>query len=106
MTNDSRIYVCGAHTLIGSAIVRHLIAEGLTNIVGAVEEPDVADSVSVDRFFERAAPEYVIVAAGKTAGIAGNMRWSADLMRDNMLVASHVIPAASRHRVKKLLYLA
>jgi GDP-L-fucose synthase len=98
--------VAGAHTLIGSAIVRRLVADGCTNVVRAEDEPDVADRASVDRFFARAAPEYVVVAAGKSAGIAGNMRWSADLMRDNLLVASHVIPAASRHRVRKLLYLA
>src|SRR5262245_3092626 len=102
MTSDSRIYVAGARTFIGSAIVKRLTDEGFTNIIGDDQEPDVADGAAVDRFFERAAPEYVIVAAGKTAGIAGNVRWSADLMRDNLLVASHLIPAASRHRVKKL----
>ena len=110
MTSDSRIYVAGAGTFVGHAIVRRLSAAGFTNIIGAADlndvEPDFGDGRAVDRFFEHVAPEYVFVAAGRTAGIAGNMRWAADLMLDNLLVASHVIPAASRYRVKKLLYLA
>jgi GDP-L-fucose synthase len=106
MTPASRVYVAGAHSLVGAAITRRLAADGFTSVIGADGEPDIADGAAVDRFFEREAPEYVIVAAGKTAGIAGNMRWSADLMRDNLLVVSHLIPAAARHRVKKLLYLA
>jgi GDP-L-fucose synthase len=45
------------------------------------------------------------VAAVRTAGIAGNQRYPADLMLDNLLVAAHVTPAAWRHGTKKLLYL-
>jgi len=110
MNTDARIYVAGAGTFVGHAIVRRLSADGFANIVGVPDlddpEPDYGDGAAVDRFFERAAPEYVFVAAGRTAGIAGNMRWSADLMLDNLLVVSHVIPAALRHGVSKLLYLA
>src|SRR6266850_954616 len=109
MTSESRIYVAGAGTFVGHAIVRRLSAAGFTDIVGAADlndvEPDFGDGRAVDRFFEQVAPEYVFVAAGRAAG-EGHKRRAADLMLDNLLVASHVIPAASRCRVKKLLYLA
>ena len=51
-------------------------------------------------------PEYVFFAAGKSGGIGANVHFPADLMLDNLLSAAHVIDAAHRHGVRKLLYLA
>ncbi|OFW22016.1 MAG: GDP-fucose synthetase [Acidobacteria bacterium RIFCSPLOWO2_02_FULL_65_29] len=105
MDTNARVYVAGATTLIGGALVRTLAARGSFAMIG---DPDPAfdDPASVDRFFARTRPDYVFVAAGRTAGIAGNERAPADLMIDNLLVAGHLVPAAWRHGVSKLLYLA
>ena len=105
VTPDSRIYVVGSRTFVGSAIVRRLSDADFTNIVGRRDEPDVTSRDAVDRFFVRHQPEYVFIT-GSTVGIAGQMRRAADLLLDNLLLASHVIPAASQHGVRKLLYLA
>jgi GDP-L-fucose synthase len=70
------------------------------------DEPDLLDRSAVEDFFSRARPEYVFVAAGKSAGIGGNQRFPADLMLDNLLVAGHLMPAAAAHGTKKLLYLS
>jgi len=109
MKSDSRIYVAGAGTFLGHAIVRRLSAAGFVNVIGAADltdvEPEFGDPRAVDRFVEQARPEYVFIAAGQTAGSA-NMRRPADLMLDNLLIAAHLIPAAFRYGVKKLLYLS
>jgi GDP-L-fucose synthase len=105
MRPDSRIYVAGGRTMLGRAILRRLAAAGFQP-VAPDEEPDPADLASVERFFDRHRPEYVFVAAGQTAGIGGNLAHPADLMTDNLLVAAHLIPAAARQGVAKLLYLA
>jgi GDP-L-fucose synthase len=105
MDPHSRIYVAGAGTMIGRALTRRL-ADARFGAVIEGPEPDLGDRAAVERFFAKTQPEYVVVAAGKTAGIGGNTARPADLMIDNLLVAGHLIPAASRHRVKKLLYLA
>ena len=89
----------------GAAIARRLEAEGCWALVGADGQPDWGDGREVDRFFAETRPDHVVVAAGRTAGIAGNQRHPADLMLDNLLVATHVVPAAWRHGTKKLLYL-
>lgn len=107
MDSGARIYVAGGQTATGSALLRRLAAQGFTQLVGvADDEPDLGDRVAVERFFARERPEYVFVAAGRTAGIGGNQRFPADLMLDNLLVAGHLIPAAYRSGVTKLLYLS
>lgn len=105
MDPGSRIYVAGRSTMAGKAIEAKLRALRFTDVIQD-EEPDVTDRGAVERFFQRARPEFVFVAAGKSAGIAGNLRAPADLMLDNLLVAAHLIPAAWSSGVRKLLYLA
>lgn len=103
----ARIYVAGGKTLLGAAIRRELERQGYVNLVGAPgEEPDLADAVQVDAFFERTRPEYVFVAAGRAGGIGANRKYPAELIRDNLLVACHVVHSAYRHGVRKLLYVA
>ena len=83
---------------------RRLAAAGFSNIIEG--DADFVDHDQVDRFFERERPDYVFVAAGRTAGIGGNEEIPADLMVDNLLVAAHLVPAAWRARVRKLQYIA
>jgi GDP-L-fucose synthase len=106
MERTARILVAGAGGFIGSGIVRALARHGFANVIDPADQPDYHDGAAVDAFFRRTAPEYVFVAAGRTAGIEGNRRFPADLMLDNLLIAAHLIPAAAGARVTKLLYLS
>lgn len=105
MEKTSRIFVAGAETLIGSAILHELDRRGYRRLVGR-EEPDLTDAQAVEEFFAAEQPEYVFFAAGRSGGIGANVRYPADLMIDNLSRQNHVIMAAFRHRTKKLLYLA
>lgn len=107
MNQQARIYVAGGATLIGASLRERLDDAGYRNVVGEPpDEPDLTDARQVDAFFALARPEYVFLAAGKSAGIHGNVMRPAELMRDNLLVASHVLHSAHQHGVTKLLYLA
>jgi GDP-L-fucose synthase len=101
---DSMIYVAGIDTLIGAAILRRLRAEGYQPLTE--DEPDLTCADAVEAFFTEYKPEYVVHAAGRSGGIAANQKYPADLLQHNLLVNSHVIDAAHRHGVNKLLYLA
>lgn len=107
MRKDARIYVSGPETFLGSALVRVLRQNGFTRIL---EEPsgklNLTDAREVDQFFERHRPEFVFVAAGKTGGIIGNANHPAELGRENLLIACHVLESAHRYGVSKLLFLA
>jgi GDP-L-fucose synthase len=102
---STRIYVAGADTLIGAAIVTALRRDGYDVLDGA-GEADITRPSSIRQFFERRRPEHVIVAAGSSAGITGNQRFPADLIHDNLLVVTHVIHEAWQAGTRRLMFLA
>lgn len=107
MNRTARIHVAGGRTLLGAALLDRLREAGHGNLVGVGrDEPDPADAGQVEDFFGEARPEYVFLAAGRSGGIALNQARPAELMRDNLLATAHVVDAAHRHGVTKLLYLA
>ncbi len=88
-------------------MLERLRAEGCRRLVGVPpDEPDLTDAGRVAAFFAWARPQYVFLAAGKSGGIGANQSRPAELMLDNLLVATHVIAEANRSGVAKLLYLA
>lgn len=107
MTPDQRVYVAGTDTALGAAIVRKLRTSAFNDVIeDSPGYPDLLDQRSVTAFIRDVRAEYVFMCAGTIAGIGGNQRYPADLMLNNLLVTSHLIDAAYRGGVKKLLYIA
>jgi GDP-L-fucose synthase len=107
MRPDARVYVAGGDTMLGTALRDRLRAAGYGNLVGTPPgEPDLADARQVEDFFAEARPEYVFLAGGASGGIEANRARPAELMRDNLLAAAHVVHAAHENGARKLLYLA
>lgn len=107
MDKNSRIYVAGSDTLIGSALIRRLEWEGYDNIICKQDkEPDLANADAVKTLFSTKKPEYVFLAAGKSGGIEANQKYPAELMLDNLLTVCNIIRNAYCYGTKKLLYLA
>lgn len=106
MDSETIVYVAGGTTVAGAALRRQLAARGARLVGDPEDEPDYSDRAAVRKFFKQVQPACVYVTAGKSAGIAGNQRSPADLMRDNLDVAAHLLPAAAEAGVRKLLYLA
>ncbi len=103
---DAKIYVAGHNGLVGSAIVRRLPEFGYSNIVVRDRSDlDLCNKQEVDTFFSNEKPDYVVLAAAKVGGILANSRQPAEFIYDNLMIATHVIDAAYRFGVKKLLFL-
>jgi len=106
MNRTDRIFVAGHRGLVGSAIVRRLNAGGFEQVmVRSHAELDLCRQDAVDRFFDQERPSYVFLAAARVGGILANDTYPADFIRDNLLIQTHVIDAAYRSGVKKLLLL-
>ena len=57
---SARIYVAGHRGLVGSAILRHLRAEGYDNLLTATRDQlDLRDQAAVNYWFRANRPEYV-----------------------------------------------
>ena len=106
MGSDSKIFVAGHKGLVGSAIVRHLEAEGFTNIITVDRSQcDLTNENAVKMFFMMEQPEYVFLAAAKVGGIGGNSDYPADFIYENLMIQSNVINSAAIVGVEKLLFL-
>lgn len=54
MDTNAKIYVAGHRGMVGSAIVRNLLAKGYTNIITRThQELDLINQAAVDRFLRK-----------------------------------------------------
>lgn len=106
MNKEAKIYVAGHRGMVGSAIVRKLLAEGFENIVTKTSsELDLRNQAAVNDFFEKEKPNYVFLAAAKVGGILANKTYKADFLYENIMIQTNVIHAAHVNKVDKLLFL-
>jgi GDP-L-fucose synthase len=116
--------------MVGSAILRKLLAAGYANIVSnyhsrtpekalpadsGVASPqssgvrlsqlDLTCQSDTEAFFAQERPEYVFLAAAKVGGILANITYKAKFIYDNLAIATNVVNAAHNSGVKKLLNL-
>lgn len=102
----SRIFLAGHGGMVGSAIMRRLVARGQDEIlVRSHAELDLTDQAAVARFMQAERPDVVILAAARVGGILANNSFPADFITDNLLIACNVIGQAHAAGVRRLLQL-
>ena len=108
MNTHPKIYVAGHRGMVGSGIVRQLLAQGhpADHIVTRTHmELDLTDQTAVRAFFKAEKPNQVYLAAAKVGGIHANSTYPAEFIYQNLMIQANVIDAAFRNGVKKLLFL-
>jgi GDP-L-fucose synthase len=108
MSHESKIYVAGHRGMVGSAIVRHLLAQGVQArqiITRTHAELDLINQAAVQAFFAQEKPDQVYLAAAKVGGIHANNTYPAEFIYDNLMMQANIIDAAFKNGVKKLLFL-
>jgi GDP-L-fucose synthase len=106
INKNTKIYVAGHRGMVGSAIVRQLLAKGFTNIVTRTHaELDLTNQQAVQKFFKEEKPEQVYLAAAKVGGIHANNTYPAEFIYQNLMMEANVIHQAFQTGVKKLLFL-
>nr|WP_319566784.1 GDP-L-fucose synthase [uncultured Rhodoferax sp.] len=108
MSRTSKIYVAGHRGMVGSAIVRTLISQGVppSHIVTRTHaDLDLSNQAAVQAFFMQEKPDQVYLAAAKVGGIYANSTYPADFIYQNLMMQSNIIQAAHQHDVQKLLFL-
>jgi GDP-L-fucose synthase len=103
---SSPVFVAGHRGMVGSAIVRHLHAEGFDNILTRTrQEVNLTNQQETQTFFRSQAIDTVILAAAKVGGIHANATFPAEFIYENLMIQSNVIHAAYLTGVRHLLFL-
>ncbi len=103
-----RIYVAGHRGMVGSAIVRQLLAQGHapdTLITRSHAELELTDQAAVRAFLAEEKPDQVYLAAAKVGGIHANNTYPAEFIYDNLMVEANLIHESFRAGVGKVLFL-
>ena len=101
----SNVFVAGHKGLVGSAICRRLLADGIEPVVADHASLDLTNQQAVDAWFSGHDIDQVYLAAAKVGGIHANDTYPAEFLRDNLVIQSNVIHAAWKSGVTKLLFL-
>ena len=110
LRSRDRIFVAGHRGMAGGAIVRALQRHSFGEAPGAIitagrDELDLLDPLAVQAWFALHKPDVVVLAAAKVGGIEANSSYPADFLLENLKIQTHVIEAAWRSGVHRLLFL-
>jgi len=103
--NPDRLFVAGHRGMAGAAILRRFQGEGIELLHADRQQLDLCDPRQVDQYFAEHRPTGVIFAAAKVGGIFANEQFPVEFLSENVLMATHVINAAFRYSVRRLLFL-
>jgi GDP-L-fucose synthase len=104
--SQKRVFVAGHRGMVGSAIVRQLIAKGGVDIITRTRtELNLLSQNDVNAFFETANIDEVYIAAAKVGGIVGNNTYPAEFIYENLTIQNNIIHSAHINGVQKLLFL-
>ena len=102
--HGKRVYVAGHRGMVGSALVRRLAREDCQILTVSRGEVDLRNQQAVDRWFDEHRPDVVFLAAARVGGIYANNAQPGDFLYDNLALQTHLIEAARRVQVAKLLF--
>ena len=118
MNKNDKILVAGSAGMVGSAIMRNLIRNGFTNLVGTYfrnvpekhehvryRRVDFLDPHATAYLFTEEEPDIVFYAAAKVGGIVANNTYRAQFLYDNLQIQNNIIHTSYMTQVKKLMYL-
>jgi GDP-L-fucose synthase len=100
-----RIWVAGHRGMVGSAIVRRLAEENCIVLTAARSELDLLDQAAVAGWIVKNRPQAIFLAAAKVGGILANTSFPAEILHQNLAIATNIIEAAHRSAAEKLLFL-
>jgi GDP-L-fucose synthase len=103
-----KYFVAGHNGMVGSAIVRALLAQGIASdqiVFRSRKELDLCNQKAVQDFFASEQPTQVYLAAAKVGGIHANNTYPADFIYDNLMLQANVIHSAHKNEVQKLMFL-
>lgn len=101
----NKVFITGHNGLLGSAIYR--ILKKKKNLKILVEEKkklNLENYKSLENWFKKNKPNYVVNAAAKAGGIEDNSKYPVDYMMVNIKIQTNLIDLCHKFNVKKFLF--
>jgi len=108
MTGHGRVFVAGHRGMVGSAIHRRLLRQGVAGsdiLTRDHAELELTNQAEVHAYFQAERPDVVILAAAKVGGILANATSPAEFIYENLMIEANVIHASHAAGVQRLLFL-
>ena len=106
LSKNSKIFLAGHNGMVGSAILRHLKKKNYKNIiVKSRKKLDLLNQEKTEKFFKKAKPDFVIIAAAKVGGILSNDIYKGEYIYQNLTIQTNLIHSSFKAGVKKLIFL-
>jgi len=100
---NERVVVTGGAGFLGRHVVLELRRRGLSDVVvPRSRDYDLVREADVERMFDALEPTVVMHLAARVGGIGANRKHPGTFFRDNMAMGLHVLEAARRHAVRKV----
>lgn len=106
MLESDKIFVAGHRGMVGSAVVRALMAAGFGNIaVRTHKELDLCDPAAVRGFYAAEKVDVAVICAARVGGIGANSAGNSTFLYENSLIAMNTVMGAYEAGVRRLLFL-
>ena len=103
---SSKIYIAGHNGLVGSELLSLLIESGYKKILfKSRKELDLTNQKTVDNFFKKNKPEFLIICAAKVGGILENKNYPMEFLLENLSIQKNLLLAAMKHNIKRTIFL-
>lgn len=99
------IIVTGHTGLVGSAVVRLLNSQGVSNVGLSTKECDFKNYLDTNNIIGDIKPNIVVIASAKVGGIKANNDYPVDFLSDNILINTNIINSCFNHNVDKVIFL-
>ena len=105
MQHNDTILVTGSTGMMGSALMRRLLADGYGKVIAPTHAAlELKDAQAVNAYVERHNPDYVFHLAARVGGIHANNTYPAEFIFDNTAMQLNVFETARKAGVKKILF--
>jgi len=100
-----KLLLTGGTGMVGRNVLEHPAARDHEILAPPHRELDLLDSAATEDYLERERPDCVLHCAGRVGGIQANMSAPVAFLTENLLMGTHLVSAARKARVPRLLNL-